>query len=151
MTSNDQQQYLTVDMFNSKMETFMAQISLENEKLRSELKAEIQGLRSELKADIQGVRSEIQGLRSELKGEIQAVQSEVRVNSARLDMLEHTFYWGFAIMTVVIAIVAVFVPYFLSVRKEKQQETQTVLTEDRVQDMISQALADFNSRGKTAV
>ena len=80
MTSNDQQQYLTVDMFNSRMDTLMAQIRLENEKLRSELKAEIQG-----------------------------VHSEVQVNSARIDMLQHTFYWGFAVMTVVIAIVAVFV------------------------------------------
>lgn len=120
MTSNDNQQYLTVDMFNSKMETFMAQIRLENEKLRSELKTEIQ-----------------------------AVQTQVQVNTARIDMLQHTFYWGFAIMTVVIAVVAVFVPYFLRERKDREQEQkQPGLTEERVQDMIAQALHSFKTAGK---
>ena len=111
MTSNDNQQYLTVDMFNSKMETFMAQIKLENEKLRSELKTEIQ-----------------------------AVNSLVQVNTARIDMLQHTFYWGFAIMTLVIAVVAFFVPYFLRERKEKIQDEKSVLTEEKVQDMISRTV-----------
>ena len=120
MTSNDNQQYLTVDMFNSKMETFMTQIRLENEKLRGELKTEIQ-----------------------------AVHTQVQVNTARIDMLQHTFYWGFAIMTVVIAVVAVFVPYFFREHKEKEQEQkQPGLTEERVQDMIAQALHSFKTAGK---
>ena len=120
MTSNDNQQYLTVDMFNSKMETFMTQIRLENEKLRGELKTEIQ-----------------------------AVHTQVQVNTARIDMLQHTFYWGFAIMTVVIAVVAVFVPYFLRERKDREQEEkQTGLTEEKVQSMIAQALHSFKTAGK---
>ena len=159
MTSNDQQQYLTVDMFNSRMDTLMAQIRLENEKLRSELKAEIQDVRTDLHSEIQGVRSElhneIQGVRSELKAEIQDVRSISLVNSAKIDMLQHTFYWGywgFAIMTVVIAIVAVIVPYFLIHHKEKQQENeQPVLTEQRVQDIVAQALSNLHSGGKTAM
>lgn len=112
MTSNDQQQYLTVDMFNSRMDTLMAQIRLENEKLRSELKAEIQDVRS-----------------------------ISLVNSAKIEMLQHTFYWGFGIMTIVIAIIAVLVPYLFREHKEKKQE-QTVLTEEKVQDMISRTVND---------
>ena len=123
MTSNDQQRYLTVDMFNSRMDTLMAQIRLENEKLRSELKAEIQDVR--------------------------AISL---VNSAKVDMLQHTFYWGFAIMTLVITIVAVIVPYFLIHHKEKQQENeQPVLTEQRVQDIVAQALSNFHSGGKATM
>ena len=45
MTSNDNQQYITVELFNSKMDTLLTQIKLENEKLRSELKGEIQAVR----------------------------------------------------------------------------------------------------------
>ena len=134
MTSNDSQQYLTVELFRAEMDTLKAQIQIENEKLRAELKSEIQGVRTDL-------HSEIQGVRSELKAEIQDVRSISLVNSAKIDMLQHTFYWGFAIMTLVITIVAVLVPYLLRDHKEKKQE-QPVLTEEKVQDMISRTVND---------
>ena len=52
-------------------------------------------------------------------------------------------------MTVVIAVVAVFVPYFLRERKDKEQEQkQPGLTEERVQNMIAQALHSFKTAGK---
>ena len=112
MTSNDNHQYLTVEMFNSKMDTFMTQIRLENEKLRSELRAEFQAGFSTL-------------------------QIQTQVNSAKIEMLQHTFYWGFAILAVVVALV----PYFRRERKQKAPEiTQTSLTEDRVKELIAQAL-----------
>ncbi len=123
MTSNDNQQYLTVELFNSRMDTLLTQIRFENEKLRSELKAEIQDTRS-----------------------------VSLVNSAKIEMLEHTFYWGFGIMTIVIAIVAILVPYLLILRKEKQHEhNQPVLTEHKVQDMIAQALGQFQTGGKATM
>ena len=112
MISNDHQQYLTVELFNAKIDALMAQISLENEKLRSELKAEIQDVRS-----------------------------ISLVNSAKIEMLQHIFYWGFGIMTVVIAIIAVLVPYLFKERKEKKHE-QPVLTEEKVQNMISRTVND---------
>ena len=122
MTSNDQQQYLTVEMFNSKMETFMTQIRLENEKLRSEL-------------------------RSEFQAGFATLQTQSQVNSAKIEMLQHTFYWGFGIMTAVIALITFFVPFFRRERKEKKQEQQ-IITEEKVQSMISQALSDFRMAGK---
>ena len=124
MTSNDHQQYLTVELFNSKIDTLMAQISLENEKLHSELKAEIQDVRS-----------------------------ISLVNSAKIEMLQHIFYWGFGIMTVVIAIIAVLVPYLFRERKEKKQEQtqQQFTTHSEVKDMISQALSTLNSGGKATM
>ena len=122
MISNDQQQYLTVEMFNSKMETFMTQIRLENEKLRSEL-------------------------RSEFQAGFATLQTQSQVNSAKIEMLQHTFYWGFGIMTAVIALITFFVPFFRRERKEKKQEQQ-IITEEKVQSMISQALSDFRMAGK---
>ena len=126
MTSNDNQQYITVELFNSKMDTLLTQIRFENEKLRSELKGEIQGVRSEL------------------HNEIQAVRDIAIVNSAKVDMLQHTFYWGFGIMTLVISIVSIFVPHFLQERKKQKQEQtqQQFTTRNEVQDMIAQALAN---------
>ena len=112
MISNDSQQYLTVELFRAEMDTLKAQIQLGNEKLRTELKSEIQDVRS-----------------------------ISLVNSAKIEMLQHTFYWGFGIMTIVIAIVAVLVPYLFRDHKEKKQE-QPVLTEEKVQDMISRTVND---------
>ena len=114
MTSNDKQQYITVELFNSKMDTLLTQIKLENEKLRSELHNEIQT-----------------GL--------SALNTQIQVNSAQIAELHHFMYWGFALLTIVTAII----PLFRRERKEQTKEhTQSTLTEDRVQDMIAQALAN---------
>ena len=100
----------------------MTQIRLENEKLRSEL-------------------------RSEFQAGFATLQTQSQVNSAKIEMLQHTFYWGFGIMTAVIALITFFVPFFRRERKEKKQEQQ-IITEEKVQSMISQALSDFRMAGK---
>ena len=122
MTSQDNQQYITVELFNSKIETLITQIQLGNEKLRNELRSEIQ-----------------------------AVDANVKVNSAKIEMLGHSLYWGFAVMTIIITLVAFFVPYFLMSRKDKKQETKDnshALSEDKVREMIAQALHQFHTVGK---
>ena len=125
MTSNDNQQYITVELFNSKMETLITQIQLGNEKLRNEL------------------NSKIDDVKSELRTEIQTVDANVKVNSAKIEMLGHSMYWGFAIMTLIITAVAIFVPYFLSAHKDKK--TANSLTEEKVQKMIAEALRNMNA------
>ena len=138
MTSNDNQQYLTVELFNSKMETFMAQIKLSNEQLRNELNSKIDGVQSALNSKIDGVQSNLNSKIDSVKSEL---HSEIRVISTKTDMLEHTFYWGFGIMTLVITFVAVFVPYFIREHKEKKsQEDKNVLSEQKVQDMITKTV-----------
>ena len=114
MTSNDKQQYITVELFNSKMDTLLTQIKLENEKLRSELHNEIQT-----------------GL--------SALNTQIQVNSAQIAELHHFMYWGFALLTIVTAII----PLFRRERKEKSHEqTQQFTTRNEVQDMIALALGN---------
>ena len=125
MTSNDNQQYITVELFNSKMETLITQIQLGNEKLRNEL------------------NSKIDDAKLELRTEIQAVDANVKVNSAKIEMLGHSMYWGFAIMTLVLTVIAIFVPYFLSARKDKK--TANSLSEEKVQKMIAEALHNMSA------
>lgn len=114
MTSNDKNVYIREDVFNARMERLEAIFE-----------------------------RNIDSVKSELRSEIQAVDTNVKVNSAKIEMLEHTFYWGFALMTLIIAVIAVVVPYLLKERKDKIQEksTQPVLTEQRVQEMIQNALS----------
>ena len=115
MISADNQQYITVELFNSKMETFLTQIKLGNEQLRNELNAKIDEKFGQLHA------------------EIQAVAVQTQVNAAKIEMLQHTFYWGFAIL----AFIAAFVPLF---RREREKKEQT-LTRDSVLEIVNDAVA----------
>ena len=130
MISNDNQQYITIELFNSKMEAFTAQIRLGNEQLRNELNAKIDGVQSNL-------RSEMQTGFSALQTQIQAVDANVQVNAAKIEMLQHTFYWGFAIL----AFIAAFVPLFRRERKEKIQEDEQPVTRANVIEIVNEAVA----------
>lgn len=148
MTSNDQQQSLTVELFNAKMDTLMAQIQLGNEKLRSELRSEFQSEISGLQSKFQ---SEISGLRSEMQAGFATLQTLTQVNSAKIEILQHTFYWGFGIMTAVIALITIFAPNFFRSRNLKDKDeksSEQTLSRSDVQDMISQALDSFKAVGK---
>ena len=126
MTSNDNTQYITVELFNSKMETLITQIRLDNEQLRNKL------------------NSKIDNVRNELRTEIQAVSAQVQINSAKIEMLQHTFYWGFAILALIVA----FVPMFRHERKEKKQE-QT-FTREKIQEIVREIIAEPTSNVSTA-
>ena len=126
MTSADNQQYITVELFNSKMETFLTQIKLGNEQLRNELNAKIDEKFGQLHAEIQSV----------------AVQTQV--NAAKIEMLQHTFYWGFAIL----AFIAAFVPLFRREREKKEQAVTRDSVLEIVNDAIAKAMRNVNIVGK---
>ena len=126
MTSNDNQQYITVELFNSKMETFITQIRLDNEQLRNEL------------------NSKIDSVRNELRAEIQSVAAQVQVNAAKIEMLQHTFYWGFAIL----AFIAAFVPLFRRERKDKEQSITRESVLEIVNEAVAKAMSNVGTVGK---
>lgn len=136
MISNDNQQYITVELFNSKMEAFIAQIRLDNEQLRNELNAKINDVQSSFNTKIDGVqsnlRSEMHTGFSALQTQIQAVDANVQVNAAKIEMLQHTFYWGFAIL----AFIAAFVPFLRRERKEEKP-----ITDDNVREIVHETMA----------
>ena len=137
MTSQDNQQYITVELFNSKMETLITQIQLGNERLRNELNSKIDD-----------VKSELRDVKTELHNEIQAVDTNVKINSAKIEMLGHYMYWGFALMTLIITAVVFFVPYFIMNRNDKKHDdkvTKNTISEDKLQQMINEALKNMNT------
>ena len=104
MTSSDNQQYITVELFNARMERLEAII----ERNIAITRADIADFKSDIKAEISDVRSEIANVRSELKAEIASVhselkaeiadvRSEVRIQSTRIDNLVHWNYWFIAL------------------------------------------------------
>ena len=151
MVSNDNQQYVTAELFNSKMETFLTQIKLDNEKSRNELGSKIQTVQSELNSKIDnaqselnskiqivqsGLHSEIQEGLSNLHNEIQVVQSGVNVNSAQNIDIQHSIYWGFSVLAIICAII----PYFKRERKEEKQSISS-LTREEVINIVNSAVS----------
>ena len=98
-TSGDNEIYLRRDVFEAKMDAFMAEIRLGNEQLRREMQEmearldnKIQGVKSELHEEIQGVNAglhgEVQSLKSELKADIHALEIQTAKLEARVSNVE---------------------------------------------------------------
>ena len=131
-------EYVRKDVFAARMDRMeallaqtLAEIRLDNVKLRSELKDEMKSLRTELKDDIKSLRSglkdemkslhtelkddmkslrtelkdDIKGVRSELKEDISELRGDIRVINARLDTQQTKFGWYLAIFGLIITVV----------------------------------------------
>ncbi|MBR0203959.1 MAG: apolipoprotein A1/A4/E family protein [Synergistaceae bacterium] len=100
----DRGEYLRADVFDAKMNAFMAEIRLGNEQLRNELRnefntkfnaldAKIETLRNELSAKIETFRNElntkIETLRNELNAKIETFRNELnaKIESVRTELL----------------------------------------------------------------
>lgn len=120
-TSNDipQSVYLRQDVFEAKMDAFMAEIRLLNEQLRSELKQEIQATNSR----------------------IDAVNARIDVTNTRLDDLYTMVYWGLALMGIILAFSAV-APYLVKLFNNIFQPRFTL---DDVEKLIDAKLQRNNS------
>lgn len=139
MTSQDNQQFLTVDMFNTKMDTFMATLQLENEKLRSE----------------------INNTRTELKGEIQVLRTEIKATNERIDAtnirvsdVQTSITVYFTIATVFIALIGIVTSTLIAFAPriwaflENRKQTKAV-TLEQVQEIVDRAIAKaFSSISK---
>lgn len=105
----------TVTDIKSYVDNSINEMKAENAKFRDEMKAEnaqlrkeIQDTRNELKIEIDGVRKDLQETRTELKAEIRDVSAEVRVLTARVNSLEHVFYWGLGGFGIILASAVIF-------------------------------------------
>ena len=92
---------------------------------------------------------------NEIKTEIRATNDNVLVNTTKIEMLQHSFYWGFAIIAFVVAFVGfmlMLAPTILEFFRQKLQQpkdSQTYVTPDEVQVMIDKSLAKVIETLKT--
>ena len=112
-TSEDNSGYLRVDVFDAKMNAFMAEIRLGNEKLRNELHTEIQGVKNELNSKIDGVKndlhSEMQGLKSELTSKIEILSTRMDGLELRMTDLQYSVSWQFTIVAILVAVIGIII------------------------------------------
>lgn len=112
MISNDNQQYITVEI----------------------LRSELGGLRAEIHSDMKEIRSETQ-----------TVRDIALVNSAKIDAYrDFTGIW-FTVLTVVIGLIGfigTIAPLLREIyRDAKKHKPQETLTEEKVQSMINNSIA----------
>ena len=94
---------------------------------------------SEIKFELQGLKDGFQELKTdvkEIKAEIQTLAQDTAINSAKIEMLGHSIYWGFAIVALVVAYVGIFRP-----EKSEKKAKEPELTTSKVQAMIDEAIA----------
>ena len=113
----------------ARQEAIAQEMKADNEKLRSEVKTEISGLRNEMKEEIGGLRAEIR-----------MVDERVNSVNARVDSVQTTVYWGFAIMGLILAFTT-FTPVLLEFVKGLRRPSFTLAdVEQRIDAAIAKAL-----------
>ena len=124
-TSNDV--YLRQDVFEAKMDAFMAEIRLMNEQTRSELRKEIQDTKTELNEKIQANTTAIL-----------QTNARIDVTNARLESLITMVYWGIALLGILITLAAV-APSIVQVLKSFSKSKITLEDVERLIDAKIQA------------
>ncbi|MBR1438257.1 MAG: hypothetical protein IJ587_06935 [Synergistaceae bacterium] len=113
-TSNDI--YLRQDIFEAKMDAFIAEIKLMNEQTRTELRKEIQANATA----------------------IQQTNARIDVTNARLEALITMVYWGIALLGILITLAAV-APSIVQVLQSIKKPSITLEDVERIIDAKLQA------------
>ena len=92
---------------------------------------------------IREIRQEV----SELKAEVSNIRYEQRLSSAKIDWLQTSVYWGFAVLGVVIAIAALVVgivglkPILFNSSREKPKAKITHELRNAIREVVREELA----------
>ena len=140
-TSNDV--YLRQDVFEAKMDAFMAEIRLMNEQTRSELRKEIQNTKTELQKEIQDTKTELNEKIQANTTAILQTNARIDVTNARLESLITMVYWGIALLGILITLAAV-APSIVQVLKGF---SKSKITLEDVERLIDAKLQAKNAQG----
>ena len=111
--------YVRKDVFDAKMEAFMAEIRLMNEQVRSdirELNSKIDGVERSLNSRIDGVETSLNARIDRVETRIDRVETRIDSVEKRMSSLETMIYWILATLSVSFAVLAL-APYFRDFRK----------------------------------
>lgn len=96
MTSNDKQEYITVEMFNAGI----ARLEAMNEKNLALIQKENAEFRMQIREDMNNFKNEIRSEFSQIHSEIAQLDKKIEVQNARIDDLFHWNYWIISIFVV---------------------------------------------------
>ena len=162
MTSNDNSVFIREDVFNARMDAFMAEIRLENEKLRNELNSKIESVQTSLNSKIEGVQtslnSKIEGYQAQNERQFSELRGEIRVLSTRMDGLDNRMAdlqnlisWSFTLSAAFIAVIGIIISVFIAfapsiwsfVRRKRQPDLSREDVKSLVAEQVSEALKHY--------
>ena len=155
--SDDHEIYLRRDVFEAKMDAFMAEIRLMNEQLYNKLHGEIEDVRKE----VNDVRNELIKTRAELSerinvlsgridalnGRIDALNGRIDGLEYKIDVLETVVYWGLGLLTLAITLAGV-VPVLAKLFKDLRTPS---ITFDDIRRFIEENYPNMSINGQTQV
>ena len=119
-TSEDMSVYVRQDVFNARMEAFMAEIRLGNEQLRTEIR--------ELSGRIDGLEKRMDDNQTATTNRINDVQITL---SSRIDDLKTMIYWGLSILGLILGF-AIFAPALGEFLRELRKPSITLEDVERL-------------------
>ena len=132
-----------MDRMEAIMEKTLMEMKADNEKYRSEVKGEVNGLRSEVSTAISELRADNEKLRSEIR----MLDPRVDALGSRIDTVQTTVYWGFAIIAIVLAFLPI--PYRAqAIQDWRRMFHKPAVTMEDVERAISAAIAQVRLEGK---
>ncbi|MBR1437897.1 MAG: hypothetical protein IJ587_05105 [Synergistaceae bacterium] len=173
MTSYDNTVFIREDVFNARMDAFMSEIKLENEKLRNELNSKIDTVQSSLNSKIDTVQSSLnskidnvhssltskiesyqaQNERqfSELRGEIKILSTRMDGLDARMADLQNSISWSFTLAAAFIAVIGIIISVFIAfapsiwsfVKRKRQPELSRSDVKSLVAEQVSETLKQY--------
>ena len=140
MTSNDNSVFIREDVFNARMDAFMAEIRLENEKLRNELNSKIENYQAQNERQF-----------SELRGEIRVLSTRMDGLDNRMADLQNLISWSFTLSAAFIAVIGIIISVFIAfapsiwsfVRRKRQPDLSREDVKSLVAEQVSEALKHY--------
>ena len=132
-------EFVRKDIFDARMDRMEAllektlfEMKADNERLRSEVNSAV----SQMKADNEKLRSEIRENNLRLEAKIEAQSIRIDSLNTRVDTLQTSVYWGFAVVTVAIGALAL-LPVIGDFLKNMRKPSVTL---DDVKSVVNEAL-----------
>ncbi len=136
-TSEDMSVYVRKDVFEAKMEAFMAEIRFMNEQTRGEIRA----LSERLDGKISALSSRVDGLEAKMDTRINGLERKL---DARIDDLRNGLYLWITVITVIFA--------YIEIRRKRQERedakeaTAPTMTLEEIKNLVGQMIAENNAK-----
>ena len=151
MTSYDNAVFIREDIFNARMDAFMSEFKLENEKLRNELNSKIDTVQSSLNSKIENYQAQNERHFSELRGEIKVLSTRMDGLDARMADLQNSISWSFTLAAAFIAVIGIIISVFIAfapsiwsfVKRKRQPELSRSDVKSLVAEQISETLKQY--------
>ena len=133
-----------VGQIRSEMKESNAQLRGEIGQLKSDMQAESGTLRGEmgqLRSDMQAesgtLRGEMEQLRTEVRSEVGQIHTEIRRLDSRIDSLQTTVYWGFALMGLFVAMLGFFITFAPSIWGMLRKRNRSAVSRREVENIVN--------------